>query len=106
MTSFDDREQAFENKFSHDGDMEFKIASRAARLFGLWAAGQMGLKGDEAEAYATNSVDIETARTGRDLLLTQVEKDLNARKLSFSRHRLEREMNDCYSAARRQLAGA
>ena len=31
MTTFDDRENAFENKFAHDQEMQFKAIARALR---------------------------------------------------------------------------
>ena len=39
MSGFDDRERAFENKFAHDADMQFKSEARRNKLVGLWAAG-------------------------------------------------------------------
>jgi len=106
MSEFEQREQAFENKFGHDSEMEFKISSRAAHLYGLWAAEQLGLKGSEAEAYGKQAVEIEaTTKTGRDDLIARTEKDFLARQLTFTRHRLEKEMNTCYALAQGQLAG-
>ena len=49
MTTFDDREQGFENKFAHDEEVEFKATARRNRALGLWAAGLMGLEGDHLE---------------------------------------------------------
>ena len=43
MTTFDDREKAFENMFAHDQEMEFRIQARRNRLLGEWAAAKMGL---------------------------------------------------------------
>jgi hypothetical protein len=105
MTQFDDREQAFENQFGHDEETQFKIASRAAHLFGLWAANELGLKGAEAEAYAQQAIDIEVAKSGRADLIAKTEKDFAAKQLSFSQHRLQKEMEACYVQARGQFAG-
>src|SRR5262249_46549554 len=52
MTTFDDREKAFEKKFEHDQELQFKVNVRKNKLLGLWAAGLMGKRGEEAEAYA------------------------------------------------------
>ena len=52
MTTFDDRENAFENKFAHDEELRFKAEARRNKLLGLWAAGLMGKTGDDAAAYA------------------------------------------------------
>src|SRR5258708_26863593 len=52
MTTFDDREKAFENKFAHDEEMRFRIVARRNRLIGEWAARQMGLSDVETEYYS------------------------------------------------------
>ena len=43
MTTFDDRESAFESKFARDEELQFKVTARRNKLLGLWAAEQMGL---------------------------------------------------------------
>lgn len=106
MSQFDDREQAFENKFGHDEQTEFKIITRAAHLFGLWAAEQLGLKGAEAQAYADKCVDVELVKEGHAALLAKTEKDFKAKSVAHSRHRMEREMEACRVRARQQVAKA
>jgi hypothetical protein len=104
MNGFQEREQAFENKFGHDEELEFKIATRAAHLFGLWAAEQLGLKDAEAQAYADNCVDTELVQEGHAALMSKTEKDFKAKNISLSRHRLEREMEACSAKAEEQLS--
>ena len=62
MTTFDEREKAFEQKFEHDMQLQFKARARKNKLLGLWAAGLMGKSGEAAEAYA------------RDIVLADFEK--------------------------------
>ena len=38
MTSFDDRERAFESMYARDQEMQFKVTARRNRLLGQWAA--------------------------------------------------------------------
>src|ERR1700735_3823538 len=103
MTQFDDREKAFENKFGHDEELEFKIATRMAHLFGLWAAEQLGFKDAEAQAYADTCVDAELVRQGHAELIAKTEKDFKAKNLPVTRHHMEREMEACRVKARGQL---
>ena len=56
MTTFDERENAFEAKFAHDEEMQFKAEARCNKLLGLWAAEKLGKSGEEAEAYAKTVV--------------------------------------------------
>ncbi len=59
MTTFDDREQAFEAKFARDEEMAFRITARRNRLLGQWAATRMELTPAEADAYATAVVQAD-----------------------------------------------
>ena len=105
MTAFEDREKAFENKFELDEELEFKINSRMARLFGQWAAEQLGLTGKDAEAYVNEAVSIEVAKTGRTTLAAKALADFLAKGLDISKHHVEREMENCYNEARARLVG-
>jgi hypothetical protein len=66
MTTFDEREEAFEKKFAHEEELKFKAEARRNRLLGQWAAEKLGLGGDEATGYARTIV--ETALSGGDVL--------------------------------------
>ena len=57
MTSFDDRERAFENKFARDEEMQFRIIARRNRLLGQWAAELMHLTPAEANAVYVRKVN-------------------------------------------------
>ena len=79
MTTFDDREHAFENRFAHDEELRFKAVSRRDRLLGLWAAGLMGKSGDEADAYARDIVRADFAEHGDEDVMRKLEADLAGR---------------------------
>ena len=64
MTTFEDRENAFENKFAHDAEMQFRAEARRNKLLGLWAAGLMGKDGAEAEAYAREVIKADFEEAG------------------------------------------
>jgi len=51
MTTFDDRERAFEKKFVIDEELKFKIEARRDQAVGEWAAAQLGLSGAAAKDY-------------------------------------------------------
>ena len=76
MTSFDDRESAFENKFAHDADMQFKAEARRNKLLGLWAADLMGKSGDEAAAYAREVIKADFEEAGDEDVYRKVSGDL------------------------------
>lgn len=62
MDKFKEREHAFENKFVHDQEIEFKISARAYKLTGLWAAKAMGLNNEQAFDYAMGLVENNITR--------------------------------------------
>ncbi|KAJ04711.1 DUF1476 domain-containing protein [Sulfitobacter mediterraneus] len=76
MTTFDNRENAFENKFAHDAEMQFKADARRNKLLGLWAAGLMGKSGAEAEAYAKEVVKSDFEEAGHEDVYRKVAGDL------------------------------
>ncbi|MFN3606860.1 MAG: DUF1476 domain-containing protein [Cypionkella sp.] len=76
MTSFDDRENAFEAKFAHDADMQFRAEARRNKLLGLWAAELLGKSGDEATDYAMTVVAADFEEAGSDDVVRKVAADL------------------------------
>lgn len=82
MTTFDNREQAFENKYAHDAEMQFKAQARRDKLLGQWAADKMGLSGDEAETYARSVVIADLEEAGDDDVFRKVSADFEAKGVS------------------------
>ena len=78
MTTFDDREHAFEAKFAHDADMQFRAEARRDKLVGIWAAGLLGKSGAEAEAYALTVVRADIAHAGTDDVVAKLAADLGS----------------------------
>lgn len=76
MTTFDDRENAFENKFAHDAEMQFKAEARRNKLLGLWAADLMGKTGDDAAAYAKEVIKADFEEAGDEDVYRKVSGDL------------------------------
>lgn len=76
MTTFDDRENAFENKFAHDEEMKFRAQARCNKLLGLWAAEMLGKTGDDAKAYAAEVVKADFEEAGHEDVVRKVAGDL------------------------------
>ncbi len=79
MPSFDDRENAFESKFAHDADMQFRAEARRNKLLGLWAAELMGKSGDDAAEYAASVVVADFEEAGSDDVVRKVAADLGSK---------------------------
>ena len=76
MTTFDDRENAFESKFAHDSEMQFRAEARRNKLLGLWAAGLMGKTDDAAAVYALEVVSADFEEAGDEDVVRKVVADL------------------------------
>lgn len=79
MTTFDDRENAFEAKYAHDAEMQFKADARRNKLLGLWAAEIMGKTGDDATAYAREVIKSDFEEAGHEDVFRKVAGDLGDR---------------------------
>ncbi|WP_425406261.1 DUF1476 domain-containing protein [Hwanghaeella sp.] len=102
--SFNDREKAFESKFSHDQETDFKVNARRNKLLGLWAAGKMGLSDEEAQSYAQEVVKADFEEVGHDDVVRKVLADFNAKGIEISKHLIETELQKLTAVAREQVA--
>jgi len=78
MTTFDDREKAFESKYKLEQDLQFKVNNRRNRMLGLWVASQLGKSGADADAYAKEVVLSDFEKPGDQDVVDKVLKDLAA----------------------------
>ena len=79
MSTFDDRENAFENKYAHDAEMQFKAEARRNKLLGLWAADLMGKSGEAAAEYAKEVVKADFEEAGHEDVVRKVSGDLGGK---------------------------
>jgi hypothetical protein len=78
MTTFDERKDAYENKFAHDEELRFKATARRNKLLGLWAAEKLGKSGAEAETYAKAVVVADFEEAGDEDVVRKVRNDFAA----------------------------
>lgn len=101
MTTFDNRENAFENKYAHDAEMQFKAQARRDKLLGLWVAGLMGVTGDEAEAYARSVVIADLEEAGDEDVFRKVSADMEAKGIATDK--LRAKMDELLAVAKTQI---
>ena len=106
MTTFDNREKAFEDKFAHDAEVQFRVLARRNKLLGLWAADRLKLTPAEAEAYAKSIVQAEFEEGGDEAVIRKVYGDLTARGVDVSEHAVRRTMDELTNEAQRQIVAA
>ena len=103
MTTFDDRERAFEAKFAHDEELTFRIAARRNRLLGEWAAGLMGLTKEESDAYAKAVVQADFEEAGDEDVIRKVLGDLISANVNIDESTIRAALGDKAAEARRQF---
>jgi hypothetical protein len=103
MSIFEKREEAFEQKFAHDEELRFRANARRNKLIGLWAAGQLGLAGAEAEAYATAIVTADIEAPGGDSVFRKLRVDFDAKGVAQSDHQIRRTMVELMASAIRDI---
>ena len=99
MTSFDKREEAFEQQFAHDEELRFKATARRNKLLGQWAAEKLGLSGAEAETYARSVVMADFEEAGDHDVLRKIRKDFDAKSVAQSDHQIGRVMSELMAKA-------
>ena len=106
MTSFEDRQRAFETKFARDEEMAFRIIARRNRLLGVWAAEQMDLTPAETDAYCKAVVQADFEEAGDEDVIRKLMGDLTAAGVETDEGIVRRALDDRSTEARRQLMEA
>jgi hypothetical protein len=103
MTTFDQREQAFEHKFEHDEELKFKARARKNKMLGLWAAGLMGKTGAAAEVYARDIVMADFEKPGDHDVVHTLMHDLAAAGKPTEEHTIRRQGERFMAEAMKQV---
>lgn len=104
MSTFDDRQQAFENKFKYDEEQKFKAAARRNKLLGQWAAAKLGR--EDVDAYVKEVVAADFDRPGDDDVIEKLLADFGAAGLTITRGDIVFEMERFFAQALEQLRRA
>src|SRR6185503_5398181 len=97
--AFEKRQKGFESKWAHDEELRFKVYARRNKLLGLWAAGELGLKADAAEAYAKAVVAADFEKAGDEDVFDKVRADFTAKGVAVSDHLLRVKMDELIDVA-------
>ena len=99
MTTYDNREKAFENKFARDGELKFKAESRRNKAVAEWAAAKLGISGDAVADYvkAVRKADLE--EKGDDDVVRKIKKDFADKGVTVSDDEIKDKMIECLAKA-------
>jgi hypothetical protein len=92
MTTFDEREHAYEAKFARDEELRFKAKARRDKALGRWAAAQLGLSDAVAEDYATEVLRSDFNQPGDGKLIEKVLSDFRAKGVALDEAALKKKL--------------
>jgi hypothetical protein len=84
MTTFDEREKAFEKKFAMDQDLKFRAESRRNKMIAEWAAAKLGLSGPDVEDYIKAVRKADLQEKGDEDVFRKIRKDFDAKGVTAS----------------------
>lgn len=103
MTTFDDRETAYEAKAAHDEETAFKAQARRDRKLAEWAGALMGLQDRELGDYVTAVWRADLKHPGDEDVYDKLMSDLSARGVTVGGAELRAKMDELLAEARREL---
>src|ERR1700742_3785118 len=95
MTTFDDRERAFETKFARDEEMAFRVTARRNKLLGQWAAGLMKLTPEETDAYSKAVVQADFEEAGDEDVVRKLFGDLVSANVETDESAIRAQLDAC-----------
>lgn len=99
MTTFDEREKAYEKKFAHDQDLRFKAESRRNKMIAEWAAEKMGLTGGAVEDYVKAVRKADLAEKGDEDVVRKLVKDLADKGVKVADAEIRKQLGDFLAKA-------
>jgi hypothetical protein len=106
MTTFDDREKAFEKKFAMDQELKFKAEARRNKMIGEWAATKLGLSASETEEYVKAVRKADLAEKGDDDVVRKVMGDFKAKGIAVGEAELRKMMGEFLARAVGEIESA
>jgi hypothetical protein len=94
MTTFDEREHAYEAKFAHDAELRFRAKARRDKAIGVWAAAQLGLSGTAAEDYAKEILRSDLNQPDDATLIHKLLADFRAKGVALEEPALKKKLVD------------
>jgi hypothetical protein len=99
MTTFDNREKGFENKFAHDADLKFKSESRRNKYLAEWAAPKLGITGSAVDDYVKAVRKADLTSKGDDDVLQKLKADFAAKGVTITDVEIRKSMDEFLAKA-------
>jgi hypothetical protein len=102
MSSFNERERAYEEKFKRDEEFRFRVGQRRNKLLGRWTAEKLDLAGETAEQYARDFRAALFHRKDEDVV-QHITAELNRKGITVTAEQIRHEMGLLLAKAKRDL---
>ncbi|MGO8952166.1 MAG: DUF1476 domain-containing protein [Rhodomicrobium sp.] len=100
MTTFDERENAYESKFARDEELRFKAKARRDKALGAWVAAQLGLSGAAAEDYIKEILRADFKHPDdTHLIVAKILGDLRAKGVTMDERTLKKKLVELMAQA-------
>lgn len=103
MTTFDEREQAYEAKLAHDEELKFKAHVRRNKWLGLWAAQKLGKTGTAADDYANALITAQIEGGGDNAVFRKLRVDFDTAGVAQSDEQIHHEMEELLAKAAKEI---
>jgi hypothetical protein len=105
MTTFDEREKAYEKKFAHDQDLKFRAESRRNKMVAEWAAAKLGISGPALEDYVKAVRKADLAEKGDEDVVQKLRMDFDANGVKVADAEIRKALSDFLGQAVAQIEG-
>lgn len=105
MTTFDEREKAFEKKFAHDQDLKFRAESRRNKLVAEWAAAKLGITGAEVDDYVKAVRKADLAQKGDEDVVAKLRQDFDGKGVQVADAEIRQKLSEFLAQAVAQIEG-
>ena len=103
VSTFNERKDAFENKFAHEQNLTFKIEALRNKLLGAWAAEVKGLDEDKIEEYVREVVKSDFQEDGDEDVFRKLKVDLEG---LVDEQAIRTKMNECFQLAKDKVSNS
>jgi hypothetical protein len=100
---FHEKEKGHEAKFKLDQELRFKVRCRRNKLLGLWAAGHLGMRGEQALAYAMSLVRLDLDRPASADVVNTILSDFRRMNLRLAEKDVMAEFTRCQVDGEEQI---
>jgi len=105
MTTFDDREKGFENKYALDQEVRFRVEARRNKLLAEWAAAKLGIMGAALPDYVRSVLKADLQEKGEQDVFRKIHNDFATAGVKVSDQEIRSTMAELMAKAIAEIGG-